>query len=152
MTFDNLFDQEKVDVIIQRINCLTHNSAPNWGKMNSSQMLAHLCVTYDLVFDESAPKAKGLKKWLMKKFIKPMVVNEVPYKRNSPTGKFFLISNERDFEIEKAKLIQYLNKVVALGSDFFEKTDYASFGFLSKKEWNNMFYKHLDHHLRQFGV
>ncbi|MCJ8164098.1 hypothetical protein MKJ04_04535 [Pontibacter sp. E15-1] len=27
-----------------------------------------------------------------------------------------------------------------------------SFGRLSSQEWNNMFYKHLDHHLSQFGV
>ena len=34
----------------------------------------------------------------------------------------------------------------------FEGKESNSFGPLTKGEWNNMFYKHLDHHLSQFGV
>ncbi|MFO7825870.1 MAG: hypothetical protein R6V72_18175 [Cyclobacterium sp.] len=54
--------------------------------------------------------------------------------------------------MEKEPLIQYLHKAVELGADHFEGRESLSFGKLSKQEWNNLFYKHLDKHLTQFGV
>ena len=49
-------------------------------------------------------------------------------------------------------LIQYIQKVQQLGEQHFDGKESLSFGTLNKTEWNNMFYKHIDHHLRQFGV
>jgi hypothetical protein len=45
-----------------------------------------------------------------------------------------------------------LKVVKELGEGYFNGLTSNSFGKLSTIEWNNLFYKHLDHHLRQFGV
>ena len=73
-------------------------------------------------------------------------------KKNSRTAPAFLIANERDFEIEKKRLIDHLTKTQELGEDYFDNKESHSFGPLTKTEWNNLFYKHLNHHLEQFGV
>jgi hypothetical protein len=39
-----------------------------------------------------------------------------------------------------------------MGADAFEGKESNSFGKLTASEWNIMMYKHLDHHLTQFGV
>ena len=58
----------------------------------------------------------------------------------------------RDFEAEKKKLIDYILKTQQLGENAFDGKESVSFGSMTKIEWNNMIYKHLDHHLCQFGV
>jgi len=115
-------------------------------------MLAHCNVAYNLVYEEGHPKASGIKKFMLKLFVKGIVVSEKPYSKNSRTAPEFLISNERDFKLEKEKLISDLNKTQKLGKEYFEGKESISFGAMTSKEWNNMFYKHLDHHLNQFGV
>jgi hypothetical protein len=59
---------------------------------------------------------------------------------------------QKDFEKEKAILIDNLKKTQELGEAHFEGKDNFSFGKMSSKEWNGLFYKHLDHHLSQFGI
>ncbi|RZJ66435.1 MAG: hypothetical protein EOO47_25375, partial [Flavobacterium sp.] len=81
-----------------------------------------------------------------------LVVGEKPYKKNLHTAPSFLIADEREFEKEKTRLINYLNKTQQLGEVHFDGKESLSFGKLNKTQWNNMFYKHLDHHLSQFGV
>ena len=80
------------------------------------------------------------------------VVNEVPYKKNIPTAPAFVVADRKNFEEEKSKLIKYLEYTVSLGKDHFEGKESLSFGSMTALEWNNLFYKHLDHHLNQFGV
>jgi hypothetical protein len=90
--------------------------------------------------------------FVLRTFLKKLVTNEVPYKKNSQTAPQFIIKDEKDFEREKNRLIQYIQKVQELGENHFDGKYYYSFGNMTKTEWNNMFYKHLDHHLKQFGV
>lgn len=81
-----------------------------------------------------------------------MVVSPEAYKQNERTSPSFVISNARDFENEKALLIANIEKTQQLGATYFEGKENFSFGLMTAEEWNTMFYKHLDHHLRQFGV
>ena len=60
--------------------------------------------------------------------------------------------NMKNFKTKKHRLIDYIKKSKDLVEDHFEGKESHSFGSLNKEEWNNMFYKHLDHHLNQFGV
>lgn len=80
------------------------------------------------------------------------VVSEKPYPKNNQTAPQFIIKDERNFNIERDRLIAYLNKTHELGQSNFEGKESLSFGKLSAVEWNNMFAKHLDHHLNQFGI
>ncbi len=91
-------------------------------------------------------------KFIMKSFIKKIVVSETPYKHNSQTAPAFVITDSRNFDNEKSRLIDYINKTQNLGEANFDNKVSHSFRALSKTEWNNMFYKHIDHHLNQFGV
>ena len=73
-------------------------------------------------------------------------------KKNSQTAPAFLITDQRVFEEEKKRLIDYINKVQEQGRAAYEGKASHSFGLLTADQWNVMFYKHLDHHLKQFGV
>ena len=148
----NIFSPEISAETITRINQLTPETIPNWGKMNVAQMLAHLNVIYEKIYAPNHPKTGAIKKFLLKTFVKNAVVNEKPYKKNSPAAPEFKIVDERDFETEKTRLVDYVQRTQELGKDHFHNTEYSSFGVLNGDEWNNLFYKHLNHHLTQFGV
>ena len=148
----NIFDSKETEAVIDRINKLSPTTRPLWGKMSSDQMLAHCNVTYEMAFDDKHKKPNGFTKLMLKLFVKNTVVGDKPYKRNSRTAPQFLITNARNFVEEKARLTDYLKKAQSLGEDYFDGKESHSFGKLTKQEWNNMFYKHLDHHLTQFGV
>jgi hypothetical protein len=148
----DIFDKTVSGEIIKRINSLNTNSKPKWGKMSIDQMLAHCNVTYEFVYEDKHPKPNGFKKWMLKTFVKNIVVNEKQYKKNSRTAPEFLVTNDKNFIAEKDRLKSFITKTQDLGGAFFGNKENRSFGKLTKKEWNNMFYKHLDHHLNQFGV
>lgn len=152
MALPNIFEKKITDQIIDRINQLTANTPPLWGKMGVAEMLAHYTVSYEMVYTDKHPKPNFLIKLILKSFIKKAVTNETPYSKNSTTAPVFLIRDSRNFDQEKTRLIDFINKTQELGAKHFDQKESNSFGPLSEQEWNNMFYKHLDHHLTQFGV
>lgn len=149
----NVFEVKDTQELKLRIERLSNTTKPNWGKMNASQMLSHCNVVYDMTYQpNNFKKPNSIKKWLLKTFLKPIVVGPKPFKKNGPTAPEFKISEPRDFENEKKRIINYINQTQQLGKKHFENKENLSFGVLTSKEWNNLFYKHLDHHLNQFGV
>lgn len=149
----DIFNKEISEEVIERIQKLTPETNPQWGKMNVSQMLAHLSVMYEMVYTpEKFPNFNPLMKFILKLVAKNQVVGPKPYPKNTKTAKIFIISDKRDFEIEKSKLIGFIRKTQELGPAEFNGKESLSFGSLTTNEWKTLFYKHLDHHLTQFGV
>ena len=152
MALPSVYDKSVAEDIINRINQLTPKSQPLWGKMDVARMLAHCCITYEYIFDERHDKPNFFMKFILKSFVKKKVVSEEVYEKNSPTGPAFIIADSKDFDEQKTRLLNYIYKVVEKGSSFFQGKKSVSFDELTPTEWNNLMYKHLDHHLRQFGV
>ena len=148
----NIFSPQDSEQFIERINQLRPDTQPQWGKMSVAQMLAHCNVTYEMMYEDKHKKPGMILKWVLKSFVKPKVVNEEMYPKNNRTAPQFIISDERDFEKEKSRLIAYIRKTQQLGAAHFEGRESHSFGALTSTEWNNMCAKHLEHHLGQFGV
>lgn len=149
----NVFDAKVAQDYINRINKLTPETQRKWGKMSADQVLAHMNVAYSFIFEPEKHKKPGfILKFILKNFVKSKIVGEGSYKQNSPTSPVFKISDARNFEEEKKKLIGNVQKVQQLGRDAFEGKENSSFGVMTAQEWNNMLAKHLNHHLEQFGV
>ena len=147
-----IFERGETQKIIDRINLLSPNSEKIWGSMSVDQMLAYCNVTYTMIYDDTIPKPNSFKKWLLKTFVKGVVVSDKPYKRSAQTAPEFIIEGSRNFHLEKKKLCANLLKTQELGADYFNTKESHSFGKLTSQEWHNLFYKHIDHHLKQFAV
>ena len=149
----DIFNATEAQTYINRINQISANATPLWGTMNAGQMLAHLSVAYEIAFEpQKFKKMGGIAKFIMKNFVKAKVVGEKSYPKNGPTSPLFKVTADKDFETEKKKLIGYIQKTQQLGREAFDGKENHSFGKLTAQEWNNMFAKHLNHHLEQFGV
>ena len=152
MNYKNYFSTTETEKIINRINQLTATTAAKWGKMSVAQMLAHCSVSYEMVYTNKHKAPPAFVKFMLKLFVKKTVVGDAPYKKDSKTAPAFLITDAREFETEKTRLIGFINQSLKDGKAFFANKESLSFGVLSIEEWSTLFYKHLDHHLTQFGV
>ena len=152
MAFPNIFTKEETEIVVARVNKLNAETKPLWGKMSVDQMLAHCSVSYEMAFENKHPKPGAFLRLMLKLFVKKAVVTEKPYPKSSRTAPAFLITDHRNFEAEKTKLINYLRKTAEAGEQYFDGKESLSFGKLTVTEWNNLFYKHIDHHLKQFGA
>lgn len=152
MAFPSIFDSAVTESSLARLEKLSPETKPLWGKMDAAQMLAHLNVSYDITYGKTNPKVGGFMKLMFKLFLKKIVVGDKPYKKNSRTAPYFVIADARKFEEEKAKLINYVKTTQEKGVAFFEGKESNSFGKMTSVEWSNQFYKHMDHHFQQFGI
>lgn len=148
----DIFSPAVVDELVARIDRLRPDTRPVWGKMTVDQMLAHVNVSYIMVYEQTIPRPNPLMRWVLKTIVKQKVVGPAPYARGTPTAPAFRMTGTKDFDAEKAKLIAYLRRVAGEGRATFDGRESHSFGPLSADEWSTLFYKHLDHHLTQFGV
>ena len=147
---ESIFDPAVNTKLIDRINNLTPATLGLWGKMNVSQMLAHCQVPILIAIGEIKAKG-GLIALIFGRMAKKKVINEEPFEHNLPTMSEAKIKNDKGFEAEKQALIT-LVKRFETGPDVLTKKPHPFFGPLTVDEWNTLQYKHLDHHLRQFGA
>ncbi len=149
MEVKNLFDTEVKEEIIQRIKKLTPESNALWGKMNVSQMLAHVQVP--IAVSEGRQKlSRSFIGFIFGPFAKKILYNDQPFRRNLPTDKrFVMIGEKKEFEKEQKQLLEIVQN---FKEENIVNTPHPFFGKLTKEQWSKGAWKHLDHHLRQFGV
>lgn len=148
---NNLFNQLDVSEILGRIEKLTESSQRQWGKMNPSQMLAHCNVSMETTMGQNFIKWLFIGR-IIGTLMKPKVLSEKPFGRNSPTDKSYIFTDNRNFDDEKLKLKQLLNKFYEGGPSKCTTYPHPFFGKFTPEQWAVFQWKHLDHHLRQFGV
>lgn len=147
----NLFEKTDTEELLLRIDQLTPDSRPLWGKMNVAQMMAHCSVLLRIARGLDNPK----RKWLgivLGWMIKDYYFGKKTFPRNSPTDPSFIVADERIFADEKQKLIEHIRAFHEGGAQNCTIHPNPFFGRLTPEEWARGQYKHIDHHLRQFGV
>lgn len=147
----SLFDQNAYTEIKERIGSLDETSQGLWGKMNVAQMCAHCQGALEIPLEHrTLKKPNPLKKMLFKTF-KASMYNDKPWKKNLPTVKDFVVSNSRDFGQEKQKLLGLIDEFYSQ-RDRQEWNEHPMFGRFTVEQMGMVQYKHLDHHLKQFGA
>ena len=147
----SLFEEPNLREMLERINKLNKDTKPEWGSMNVSQMLVHYTVTLKLAFGEIIPE-RNEKNLEFGKMVKDRVLKTEVFGKNSPTSKEFLDNSDYDFEESKTELINYLKRFVKCDIESTKTQMHPYFGELPVKEWDMFIWKHLNHHLIQFGV
>lgn len=147
----NLFEADTVDEVIRRIELLQPAAQRQWGKMDVSQMLAHCSAAMDMAAGKINPPRMLIGR-IIGGFVKPIYINEKPFSPNSPTEKTLVVSDARDFSREQAHLKECVREFYQGGEGRCTRHPHPFFGPLTAYEWSRGMYKHLDHHLRQFGA
>ncbi len=148
----SIFNKEHVEEFIGRINNLNNQTQPQWGKMNVAQMLAHCQMPVKIASGELIPHINWIIKFLFGKNARKQLLNDPDFKRNLPTFAEGKIVDKKVFELEREKLIKSLEEFQRKGPSALTKNPHPFFGKMSVSDWDTLQVKHLDHHLRQFGV
>ncbi|MBW7452900.1 DUF1569 domain-containing protein [Paenibacillus sepulcri] len=147
----NIFNHTHSMEILTRIDKLSPQSQSQWGQMNVAQMLAHCTSFQDIPMGNSFPP-RGWLGVLIGGFVKPLFYNDKPLPRNMSTIPTILIAEEKEFEQEKEILKQNIIAFQNNGPERCSTHPHPFFGKLTPEQWGIGIYKHLDHHLKQFGV
>ena len=134
--------------ITDRITRLMPESKAQWGRMSAPQMVCHLAESLKMALGELPvqPKRVPIRYPPLKQFI----VYLAPFPKNVPTAPELLARSPRDWQADVADLRALVDR--------FEPRDGASwpehpaFGKLSERAWGVLVYRHMDHHLKQFGA
>jgi hypothetical protein len=150
---NNLFDATVANQVKTRLGKLEPQSERLWGQMTVAQMLAHCAMSMQWAVGELVPEKGPLPARMMGCLVKPMVLrNDDLMRKHSPTIKSLIVTGERDFSKEREWLSELIDKFVTGGAAACTKNPHSFFGKMTPEEWAILSYKHLDHHLRQFGV
>ena len=146
-----LFEPTAYAEILRRLDSIHAGSPRQWGKMSVSQMVEHAARTLEMASGKvprtQLPIGKVLSWAFRKNFVGPK-----PFPRNSPTGPFAIVKDEPELQAARARLKALLGELHVMGEAHCDGNVHSFFGKLSGREWGITQYKHLDHHLRQFGA
>jgi hypothetical protein len=148
----HLFEAARVEEVKERMAQLRPDSQRLWGKMNPAQALAHCSAAMEMATGKNRPPRILIGRLLGPLAKKAVIINGTPMRRNSMTEKSVLVTDERDFVVEKQRLSESIDRFAAGGPGICTKHPHFFFGPLTPVEWAALMYQHLDHHLRQFGV
>ena len=147
-----IFDAATLDELKQRLTELKPDSTRQWGKMSPSQAMEHTARVLEMATSAEQPVPQVFLGKALSWVFRKQFVGEKPFGKNAPTGPDYIIKDEPDFEATRARLEELITLFHSRGVDGLDGNVHPFFGRLSGTEWGITQYKHVDHHLRQFGV
>jgi hypothetical protein len=148
----NLFEAGMAKEIKERIAKLGLKSERQWGKMTAPQAMAHCSAVMEWAVGDRVEPRMFLGRILGPLVKSQVLKDEKPMGRNAPTVKSLVVSDERELGKECTRLSTLVERFCAGGPQGCTKNPHTFFGQMSPEEWATLMYKHVDHHLRQFGV
>jgi hypothetical protein len=148
----NLFDRATAAEVAQRIERMTPSATRLWGKMTAPQALAHCAVAMEWAVGDRTPPRMFLGRLFGGLVKKKVVGDDAPMRRNSPTAPDLVIADDRELSAEQARLAGLVDRFSSGGPAGCTSRPHSFFGRMTPDEWAVLMYKHVDHHLRQFGA
>lgn len=145
---NSLWNETDRNAMLARIESLGAGVKPRWGKMTAGAMLAHLTESMKMACGEIHCRSKKLP---IRYFpLKQLIVYLLPFPKGSPTAPELLEGADTPADQSKAQLRRLFSAFASRKGSAWP--EHPAFGTLTESQWGILSYRHLDHHLRQFGV
>ena len=148
---NTIFDPSTRDQLLRRVDAIHAGSARQWGKMSPAQMLEHTARALEIATGRRPTEHALLGKligWMFRKNF----VGEKPFAKNAPTGPDFIVRDEPALEPSRERVKGLIRELHTAGERECDGRVHPFFGPLTGAEWGATQFKHVDHHLRQFGA
>lgn len=135
--------------LIQRLQRLTPETQPQWGKLDAPRLLSHLSDS--LAMSVGDMPVKSLNRKAFHRFpMKHLILYVFPFPKGVPTARELLSSSPKEFESDRRHVIEMIGRLAATPDA--AGPEHPFFGPLTNDEWNSLGWKHIAHHLKQFGL
>lgn len=135
--------------LIGRLQRLTPVTPHLWGKMDAPRMVCHLSDCLAMGLGELA--TKPVKAGAFQHFpLKHLILYVFPMPKGVPTAPELLLTAPDSFDADRQQVIERMERLASVPRG--KGPVHPFFGLLSNEEWNSLQHKHIDHHLKQFGV
>ena len=130
--------------LVERIDRITDSTTPKWGRFTARAMLDHLARATEMAAGERevAPKKLPIRYFPLKQ----LALYVLPMPKGLPTSPELLTDSPEPVENSKETLRRLITNFAP------RPANHPAFGFLTTRAWSVLVYRHVDHHLRQFGV
>ena len=135
--------------LLERLERLSPEQRPLWGRMTAPQMVSHLLASMRMALGDLAVASKRLP--LRYPPIKQLVIYWLPFPKGAPTAPELVTRVPEEWSADVAALGDAIARLA--GRDPGGRwPDHPAFGVMSGRAWGVLTYRHVDHHLRQFGA
>ena len=149
---ENLFNKKDFEKIILRLSSITPLSEKLWGEMEVNQMIVHLKDQLDIAMGIKAAKAQGplILRTMVGRYLALYVLPWRKGKEATPKEMDACMNGMiiTDFESDKHLLLTRIEEFTM--ADSF--SPHPFFGKMNNKDWGRLAWKHINHHLLQFGA
>jgi hypothetical protein len=147
------FDPRDRAAILQRVERLTADRVPRWGRMNAQEAICHLADLVRVALNEKRCEPLGLP--LSWPVISTFIVWIMPWPKGVDTAPELRpglgMTSPTEFDRDRRELVALLQRF----SDHPVDRAFGpspAFGPMGRASWGRFMWRHLDHHLRQFGL
>jgi hypothetical protein len=152
MTLKHLHDPALATEMRVRLARVQPSATAQWGRMTVAQALAHMAATLEMAVGDQRPPRMFIGRFFGRAVKRLVMRDDSPLKRNTPTAPNLLVKDDRNFEAERQRLDALIQRFAEGGETACTTHPHTFFGPMTPREWAVLQYKHLDHHLRQFGA
>ncbi|NQW03661.1 MAG: DUF1569 domain-containing protein [Acidobacteria bacterium] len=143
-----LWNDAERQALVTRLRQVTPDAQPGWGSLTARGVLAHLHDAARMALGELDVASKKLP--IRFPPLKQLIIYVVPFPKGAPTAPELIARQADDWTAEMAATEQAIDRLVAKGASF-RWPNHPAFGSLTHNAWGVLIYRHMDHHLKQFG-
>jgi hypothetical protein len=144
-----MWDGDAARSVRDRIGTLTPGHTAQWGRMSAPQVVCHLADSLKMALGELAVAPKKLP--IRYPPLKQLIIYVAPFPKSAPTAPELLARAPGDWNADVSDLRSLVDRFAARGPSA-PWVEHPAFGKLSGRAWGVLAYRHMDHHLKQFGV
>lgn len=149
---ESIFNKHTIEGFKKRIEQITENSTRQWGKFTVYQMLKHATENDRMLLREKSYERLFIGRLFGKMALNKTTKNDAPNDKNSPTHPELIIKGSGNVEIQKQAWLSMIDKYPQLTKAHYVGFVHPFYGSMTADQVSIVAYKHIDHHLRQFGV
>jgi hypothetical protein len=144
-----IWDDSSRRDIHERISRLAWDAHGRWGSFTAPKMVCHLADSLKMALGDLPvqPRRMPIRYPPLKQFI----IYIAPFPKSAPTAPELLARQPAEWAADVADLNALVDTVAARGPGG-GLVDHPAFGRLSTRAWGVLIYRHMDHHLQQFGI
>jgi hypothetical protein len=135
--------------LIRRLQNLTPETRPQWGKLDAPRLLCHLADTLDMALG-NLPTKSANKRAFQYFPLKHLIIYVFPFPKSVSTAPELLSSSPVNFEADRQRVVESVERLAT--TPHANGPEHPFFGPLTNEEWNALQCKHIGHHLKQFGL